>query len=799
MSLIKIYNTGDKSYTQIEKEFVVRKDTLFQIMEDINSSNLDYPEQDYLIIGERGMGKTMLLTMIKHEILKNKQLKNKIIPILFPEELNSVNDLFDLWKVTAEHLSDISEKYPELVKDINNISIETEVECFNRLKKYLNANDDHIILLIDNIDSLFEKIGEEEAKRLREVLITNKRIRIIGASSQAIESTFRYDKAFYEHFITIKLGGLSYEETVLLLKKLGSIFNNIERIREIIRDEKYRIEALRNLTGGNIRNIVMLFNILLSDEKSDPLQDLMKILEDVTPLNIHKVNRLKKQQRKIVDFLAMKWDGVWLSEISKGVRMKSNLVSAQLKSLDQNQIVISKKTSTRKKIYQIRDRFFNIWYLMRYSRKEDKNKVKWLVNFYKIWCSNDDLVLKGEKLIQKISNKKCSPYTVYIEAVAFLLMENVTISQKIKIYEEAIDFFNSTDKKYISELSKVKNIALKPGGNIQSDISEIEKIVTSPESKFIKRGIYFEKVKKDFALAEKFYRKGMSENKAEAQHRLGHLFYNQGFKKWDNYFENSIKNGSREAVICYSNILLKEDNALKASQILITEWLNGDEEVGLFLGRLYEDELDLPEKAKDIYLELIKKFDNPSASHYLGHIYENVFDDHTNAVKYFKKAIENGEEECKNCLAWNLYQRKVKKEEALTLISTFFEKDQSPEVAHTYSSILLWNNNVVESVEIAGIFMTDKNFIRENLNHVFSFLMELLKKKKFNIVDTFFQKEELDLKNILKPLYFALMYFLKEKYPDEFKRMGNELNETVNELISKIEMNPNGFQNDHTI
>lgn len=79
-----VYNTGEKSRKQIDEEFV--RQTEFQmIMEDIRTSTMEFPEQEYLIIGEKGMGKTMLLTKLKYEIENDPSSKNGLFRSLFPK------------------------------------------------------------------------------------------------------------------------------------------------------------------------------------------------------------------------------------------------------------------------------------------------------------------------------------------------------------------------------------------------------------------------------------------------------------------------------------------------------------------------------------------------------------------------------------------------------------------------------------------------------------------------------------------------------------------------------------------
>ena len=43
------------------------------------------------------------------------------------------------------------------------------------------------------------------------------------------------------------------------------------------------------------------------------------------------------------------------------------------------------------------------------------------------------------------------------------------------------------------------------------------------------------------------------------------------------------------------------------------------------------------------------------------------------------------------------------------------------------------------------------------------------------------------IRDSLKPIYYATLVFLKDEYPDEHLRMGDELKETVKEVIQKVE------------
>jgi len=61
--------------------------------------------------------------------------------------------------------------------------------------------------------------------------------------------------------------------------------------------------------------------------------------------------------------------------------------------------------------------------------------------------------------------------------------------------------------------------------------------------------------------------------------------------------------------------------------------------------------------------------------------------------------------------------------------------------------------------------------------------MLLLAKKRYADVAAYFEMPELNLKERFKPLYYALLYFLKDK---EYHKLPPELTEPVNEIIKEV-------------
>jgi len=270
----------------------------------------------------------------------------------------------------------------------------TKIYVLGILERKLKEKNKKLILLIDNIEGILKKFKIYEQQKLREILLTSAEIRVIGASSEVLEFTFDYNKPFFDFFKLIKLKCLNSEETNEFLAKLGESFN-IKDITEIIKSNRGKVEALRRLTGGVPRIMALLFEIFHGDNVT-AFKELNTVLDRVTPLYKHTMDWLSPVQQEIVDVIALSWEAITTKEIADKIRMQSKEVSAQLNQLEKNGVINKIPVNKKNYMYQIKERFFNIWYLMRFGEEKEKQQVKWLVDFFESWCSKEELIIKSE-------------------------------------------------------------------------------------------------------------------------------------------------------------------------------------------------------------------------------------------------------------------------------------------------------------------------------------------------------------------------------------------------------------------
>jgi len=450
--LTYLFNPPQKDPQTLKAEFVVRTKIFESLFADIQEDRMQKPPQHYMILGQRGMGKTTILLRLKYAIEDDKILNKWLLPIMFNEEQYSMPDLASFFEHIAKLLAEDHSVYSTLLDTMRVHEYEDEYEqkAYEILVEKLKGNNQKIIVFHDNFGQFLEKIGKISTHRLRNILMNSSEIRLVGASATLLEHTFNYKEPFFDFFYQIRLKGMTANETIILFEKLAENEGKTEAFNEILKTERPRIEVIRKLSGGVIRTMVMLFDVFIDSEKQDSFKDLEAILDRVTPLYKHRMDDLKPQQQLIVDAVAKAWDAVTVSEIAEIARadrqgLKTNQISAQLKQLVDNHIIeIEPRTTGRTNLYRVQERFFNIWYLMRYSTRQDKQRVVWLVKFLEGWCDTNDLKQLFDRFDNNLENGTYELSTVFDRALAYSMVDNdEVLVEKNILLDSAINYLTN--------------------------------------------------------------------------------------------------------------------------------------------------------------------------------------------------------------------------------------------------------------------------------------------------------------------------------------------------------------------
>ena len=419
------YNPHLWSDDELRAVFVARSRELDDILARLHAIPSDRVPQHLLITGYRGMGKTTLLRRIALAVADDPQLAGDWIALTFPEEQYTVSTLAELWVNVLDSLADTLERQgtpptelAQLDTKVQEIlalaASEREAAALTLLQDWVDRQQRRILLLIDSSDLLFsslghagtgrKKAGNADATplwRLRKTLTHDARLFWLGASYQALETDHQYSDAFHDFFEVIELRPLSLDEMREAMLALARTFGAGRGLQgeaaeaEMQRNldtRPERLKSLRTLTGGNPRTTVILYELFAAGWQGNVHSDLKALLDLMTPLYKARMEHLADQPRKLLAHLMEHWAPMGAGDLARAAGIANTTVSGQLKRLEAEGLV--EKTplaGTPRSGYQVSERFFNIWYLMRYTPRRVRQRLTWLVEFMRLWYSSGDL------------------------------------------------------------------------------------------------------------------------------------------------------------------------------------------------------------------------------------------------------------------------------------------------------------------------------------------------------------------------------------------------------------------------
>lgn len=498
---VKLYNSQNTSHEMLKANFVIRLHEYKKLWKAISTTQMLHPEQHYIVQGVRGSGKTTLLSRLALEVEDDPSLSQWLIPIVFKEEEYGITSLFSLWERVCEELDENNkDDFKDLLDKLDTVTTMDPKQALNIIDANLSKANKKVILFIDNIVELLDNFNPNEQDILREVLITNKNIRLIGGSAISLEGFYEYKAPFYQFFNVVTLKGLKKKETITLLKKLSEHQGEIEqnKLNRLLANEPQKIESIRRLTGGIPRTLVILFNILMDGPKGETFRLLEETIDQTTPLYKHRMDDLSKQQKPIVNAIALHWDAISAKEIADKTHLTSKQVSAQLGQLEKQWIIEKIPTNTKNNLYALKERFFNIWYLMRYGRRQDRKKVVWLTRFFEIWCTNSELKDHATKLMEHLKGA-AHPQASLMFANALICSNSLDAKTKASVFSTMSDFLDSSGhKKLHKELLAVEVDSKESDEIIDTLFKQFFETTEKADQKLVKKLISLLEQNKDY-------------------------------------------------------------------------------------------------------------------------------------------------------------------------------------------------------------------------------------------------------------------------------------------------------------
>ncbi len=681
------YQSANLKDDEIIESFVVRKKEFARIISEIKRDDMSKAIQHFILVGRRGSGKSTLLRRIEAEVNRDQKLSKKLIVVNLSEEQAGIYRLHDLWDLILRTFNsrNIPTEKVEWALFSNNQN-EYSKKLYSLIQQSLNQQKKKLLLLLDNIDRIFENIGED-AHLLRELLTNHKDLRIIGGSVKMSEHYWKYDKPFYEYFRIIRLESLSREEVGELLSYWSSCMH-LPDLETFLKKNPGKIETIRILTDGMPRTLLNFLEILIDREDQNGYEYLRLILDRVTPVYQERLNYLPPAQRKVIIELANFWDAVKVNQLIEVCKMPGKVISAQLSQLEKSEIVEKIPGFKREHLYRLSERFFNLWLLMTQGGPKEKRQVKYLTVFLENWYDEPELRSLFNQHISGLEAESLKPDYAVLMSSALAHLRNITADQR-DILIEKTRYLKEAELKYgeyipasTAEIidNVMQNLISHDYKSARMELNSIE------QAHPLKEGIYglISMMEGDYPKAEKELLNAINQKDATAEFYLAYLYNktnrldeaekyyllanekgieeasfnlaniyrkNRRFEDAERYYLIAISNGIDDALYNLALLYTLSNRMEEAEKYYLLAHKKGFVKATFNLAKLYFD-LNQLENAEKFYLMAIQKGDIDSLFN-IAELYriKGRLDE---AEKYYLLAIKNGNIEALNNLA-NLY------------------------------------------------------------------------------------------------------------------------------------------------
>ena len=382
----RLYNPAQLAPDELRASFIARQETLEELLRVIRQEKPGRPCQHFLLIGPRGMGKTTLGLRFLLSIEDDPELAAGWQAVAFDEESYGIGDLADFWLTALEHLSRATDEpaWAERADALRQDESDAErqaVYARAALRDFCQESGKRLVLFVENLDIVFGQLGGERAVHaLRASLIEHSDILLVGSANTVFEAIRGHGEPFYEFFRLFVLEGLGPEDTRRMLASFTDGDGGAE-LPEALYLERGRLETVRRLTGGNPRLLVLACRMLIESPLGSPLEDLERLIDEQTPFFKARIEELPVQGRRVFHCLAAGWKPMLAKEIADAAKLSSSHASAQLRQLvDKGYARELRLPRTKRVRYEVGDRFYNIYYLLRFSRA-GRQRLERLVHF----------------------------------------------------------------------------------------------------------------------------------------------------------------------------------------------------------------------------------------------------------------------------------------------------------------------------------------------------------------------------------------------------------------------------------
>ena len=367
------YNPAFLSDEELIDAFVVRQtelDLLLQVLRE----NTAESNQHVLLIGPRGIGKTMLVLRVAAEARRAADLRDRWYPLVFAEESYQACTAGEFWLEALFHLAEQTKDarrrraYEELREEGDEVRLRER--ALAQLMDFADAQGKRILLIVENLNMLLgDQLSDDDAWALRHTLLHEPRVMLLATAASRFAEIENAGMAMFDLFRLHELHPVEEDDCARIWASIAE--------KEV---PDGRIRPIQILTGGNPRLLAIISYFGADMSFRELMTDLVHLVDEHTEYFKSHLDGLPAVERKVYVALVELWDPATAREVADSARLDVSKTSTLLSRLAGRGAVLAVDEGPRKKRYQVAERMYNIYYLMR-RRGSPAARVKAVVHF----------------------------------------------------------------------------------------------------------------------------------------------------------------------------------------------------------------------------------------------------------------------------------------------------------------------------------------------------------------------------------------------------------------------------------
>ena len=389
----------------LEAIFVGRESLLQNVLEKIADSALSGSTHNVLVFGPRGIGKSHFISLLHHRLTTDQQLSESL-RIAWLNEDETTTSVVQLlvriyrslckWYPTEFSIAWLDELLNQSPDEVTAILTRRLADRFNKRR---------LVVLVENLNILFENLGIAGQQGLRTFLQENPIANLIATSQQLFKAVTDRSEPFFGFFQSIQLKPLSLTDAIKLLIKIAETKGQTDLVQFLgTPDGRGRIRAIHDLAGGNHRVYIVLSGFVTRESLDNLIGPFQKMADELTPYYQERFRWISPLQRQIVELLCQHPGTVNPKEIARRLLLDQRSIGKQVRLLEQIGYLSSTK-SGRETHYELAEPLMRLAYEVK-----EQSLLRMLVEFLRIWYRTDEMQnLQAARLSQAIQGYSDAP------------------------------------------------------------------------------------------------------------------------------------------------------------------------------------------------------------------------------------------------------------------------------------------------------------------------------------------------------------------------------------------------------